>query len=283
MILGHNQFIGVDHRSEERAWDKSVQFSNPTRILEVAQAASESGYTGMVIEPHPRMLDFLKLYNRHGTFKMRYYLQVPYIQGYVQRMGQSGIKGLIWDLMIKSRPSDLFNACVRSGIGILRNDYLPLALSGLALEVSQFKDYEIESVLLHNVATDLLLSLGLQDCLEDYIHFSHDILGIRAGLVTLNFPLLASALGDKSSSPSIIVTPINPAGFDMNPSKDAVERALQAYRGEIMAMNVLGGGAFSVSESASYLRSLPRVQSVLIGASTKEHLVECANSFRGES
>jgi len=283
MILGHNQFIGVDHRSEERAWDKSVHFSNPSRILEVAQTASESGYKGMVIEPHPRMLDFLKLYDRHGTFKMRFYLQVPYIQGYVQRMGQSGIKGLIWDLMIKSRPLDLFNACVRSGIGILRNEYLPLALSGLALEVSQFKDYEIESVLLHNVATDLLLSLGLQDCLEDYIHFSHDILGIRAGLVTLNFPLLASALRDKPSSPSIIVTPINPAGFDMNPSKDAVERALQEYRGEIMAMNVLGGGAFSVSASASYLRSLPRVQSVLIGASTKEHLVECANSFRGES
>jgi hypothetical protein len=198
-------------------------------------------------------------------------------------MGQSGIKGLIWDLMIKSSPSELVNACLRSGIGILRNEYLPLALSGLALEVSHFKDYEIESVLLHNVATDLLLSLGLQDCLDDYIHFSHDVLGIRAGLVTLNFPLLASALSGKSSSPSVIVTPINPVGFDMNPSKDAVERALQEYRGEIMAMNVLGGGAFSVSESASYLRSLPRVQSVLIGASTKEHLVECANSFRGES
>lgn len=283
MVLGHNQFIGVDHRSEERAWEKNLRFSNPSRILEVAQAASEYGYRGMVIEPHPRMLDFLKLYDRQGTFKMRFYLQVPYVQGYVQRMGQSGIKGLIWDLMVMSRPSDLFNACARSGIGILRNEYLPLALSGLALEISQFKDYEIESVLLHNVATDLLLSLGLQNCLDDYIHFSHDVLGVRAGLVTLNFPLLATALTRKSSSSPIIVTPINPAGFDMNPSKDAVENALQAYSGEIMAMNVLGGGAFSVAESASYVRTLSRVQSVIIGASTKAHLVECADSFRGKS
>jgi hypothetical protein len=282
MILGHNQFIGVDHRSEERAWNKDVHFSNPSRILEIAQAASESGYRGMVIEPHPRMLDFLKLYDRHGTFEMKFYLQVPYIQGYVQRMGQSGIKGLVWDLIVKSRPSDLFGACVRSGIGVLRNEYLQLALSGLALEISQFKDFKIESVLLHNVATDLLLSLGLRGCLDDYIHFSHDVLGIQAGLVTLNFPLLASTLSDMSDSPPIIMTPINPAGFDMNPSKDAVEQALHAHKGEIIAMNVLGGGAFSISESASYIRSIPKVQSVVIGASTKEHLVECADFFGGE-
>ena len=54
---------------------------------------------------------------------------------------------------------------------------------------------------------------------------------------------------------------------------------LSEYDGTIFAMNVLDGGAFSIAESASYVKSFDAVKRCVIGASSKEHLAELVQIF----
>ena len=54
LILGHNQFIGVSHISEERAREREKTFSKVENIYRVVEAASAVGLTDMIIETHPR-------------------------------------------------------------------------------------------------------------------------------------------------------------------------------------------------------------------------------------
>jgi len=54
--------------------------------------------------------------------------------------------------------------------------------------------------------------------------------------------------------------------------KEAVEAGLRDCDGTISAMNVLGGGAYSVDESASYVKSFDAVKKYVIGAAVKVEL-----------
>jgi ketosteroid isomerase-like protein len=75
------------------------------------------------------------------------------------------------------------------------------------------------------------------------------------------------------------MTPVNVNGFDMNPSQGDVETAMKEYTGDIIAMNVLGGGAFPLTASAAYVKSFDNVTRCVIGASSKEHLSELKDVF----
>jgi len=76
------------------------------------------------------------------------------------------------------------------------------------------------------------------------------------------------------------MTPVNIKGFDMNPTQGDVESGLRAYDGTVFAMNVLGGGAFSIPEAASYVKSFDAIKKCVVGASSKEHLTELVQLFR---
>jgi hypothetical protein len=79
--------------------------------------------------------------------------------------------------------------------------------------------------------------------------------------------------------PAFVMTPVNVNGFDMNPSQREVETALKEYYGDLIAMNVLGGGAFSLEASSAFIRSFDHVTRCVVGASSKEHLSQLRGAF----
>jgi hypothetical protein len=75
------------------------------------------------------------------------------------------------------------------------------------------------------------------------------------------------------------MTPVNPRGFDMNPSITVVSEALRQHRGDLIAMNILGGGAFPLEESKAFLDSFENIKYCVIGASSYNHLKENKEVF----
>jgi len=140
-------------------------------------------------------------------------------------------------------------------------------------------EVNLKALLLHNVSTDLLLSLQVSNAFTEYVNYVKDNLKLNAGFTTLNFQLFAKSFRNWNLGSPLVMTPLNPNGFDMNPSRVAVESAIRAYSGEIVAMNVLGGGAFSIHESYNYINVFKNIKSCAIGASTKEHLRELIEIF----
>lgn len=280
LILGHNQFIGINHTSEDRSREKEKKFSKIENIYNVVEMASEVGFNGMIMETHPRMIEFFNYYKENQTFDMDFYLQVPYVVGYVKKMNENGLMGLLSDVMGQTGFLGAGGLAIKGASSFLRKNYISMAMSVLDLEVSPFTDVNIKTLLLHNVFTDLLLGLGMDDALREFERYVKEDLGFNPGFDTLNFTMLSEKFGEWDLDPSFIMTPVNPKGFDMNPSKTSVEKSINNYRGQIIAMNVLGGGAFSVKDTCSYIKSFNNINSCVIGASSKEHLNELVEIFR---
>lgn len=279
LILGHNQFIGVSHTSEDRSIELQRKFYDAENIYKIVEIASDVGFNNMIIETHPKMLDFINIYKENQTFDMDFYLQVPNIQGYVSEMNEKGLSGLILEMVRRSGVKSLSSIALKNMLGVAKKDYSTLAKSALQLEVSPFLDVNIKALLLHNVSTDLLLSLRIPRAFSEYIEYVRDDLDLDHGFVTLNFNLFRTCFEEWGFGQSLVMTPLNFKGFDMNPSKEVVEKDVISYKGSIIAMNVLGGGAFSINESYRYLMSLNTINFCVVGASSREHLQELEEVF----
>jgi len=280
LILGHNQFIGISHISEEKSREKEKKFSDIKNIYDTVEKASELGYKGMIIETHPRMLNFLEYYKKNKNFDIDFYLQVPYVQGYIQKMNEKGLSGLVMEIIKRGGIKTSSALVLKNIINIAKKDYSSIVTSALRLEVEPFIDTKIKALFLHNVLTDLLLSLQMQEIFIKYIEYVEDKLRIKPGFITLNFQLFKNSFEKWKINPPLVMTPVNPIGYDMNPSQKVVEVCIREYKGEIIAMNVLsGGGVSSVSESSIYLKSLNKIKFCTVGASSEKHLRELKEVF----
>lgn len=280
LLLGHNQFIGISHISEERSIEREKEFSDVKNIYRIVEKAADFGYKGMIIETHPRMLKFLEYYIENKTFDIDFYLQVPYVQGYIQKMNEKGLAGLITEIIKKSGFKAASTMILKNLMNLARKDYLSIATSLLSLEIAPFTEIKIKAILLHNILTDLALSLKMQDVFADYSIYTKDKLKLKPGFITLNFELFKNSFETWDIETPIVMTPINPKGYDMNPSKETVETSIKNYKGQIIAMNILGGGAFSPNDVYSYLQSFHNIEYCVIGASSENHLRELIEIFK---
>jgi len=279
LILGHNQFIGISHISEERGREREKKFSEVENIYRVVEAASAVGFKNMIIETHPRMLEFLRYYDRAQTFDMNFYLQVPYVQAYVQTINQRGMKGFLSEMIGRAGIAGTSSLALKGALSLLTKDYLSIALSYIKLETAPFSEFSVKALILHNVLTDLLMALEVSSVVSAFIEYANDALKLDLGLATWNFVLVKRNLERWNLSPAFVMTPVNVNGFDMNPSQQEVESALKEYDGDIIAMNVLGGGAFSLEASSAYIGAFDRVTRCVVGASSKEHLSQLREAF----
>lgn len=279
LILGHNQFIGISHTSEEKGIELQKRFFDASDIYKIVEIAAELGYKSMIIENHPKMLEFLNYYLENRTLDMDFYLQVPNIQGYIHKINEKGFSGMFLELAQRDGIRALSSMALKNMMNLAKKNYFSIAASALKLEIAPFMDVNIKSLLLHNVSTDLMLSLQIQNAFTEYIEYVRDELKLNPGFVTLNFKLFKDSFDKWGLQEPLVMTPVNYKGFDMNPSKGSVESAIKAYKGNIIAMNVLGGGAFPPDVAYKYLMSLNKIKSCVIGVSSKEHLVELAALF----
>jgi hypothetical protein len=281
LILGHNQFLGISHISEKNASEKDRIFSDPSKIYDAVEKAYECGFRQMIVEAHPRMKAFMKLYERNRTFDMGFIFQLPFVSGYVRLMAEGGVKGVAREIISGVPIIEIVKAPFTMTPKLIRKDYLGLGIKALDLEMSKYTEFDIEGVLMHNIVTDMMLAMDAESAYGDYFDRAQKRFGVKAGLITLNLPLLANHLDEWGLEPSMIMSPINPYGFDMNPSKEAVEEFIQSTKHKLLAMNVLGGGSVPLSEASRYLRELNRLEGVVVGASSRKHMEELATSFNG--
>ncbi len=127
--------------------------------------------------------------------------------------------------------------------------------------------------------TDLLMALEVSSVVSAFIEYANDALKLDLGLATWNSVLVRHNLERGNVRPAFVVTPVNVNGFDMNPSQREVETALKEYDGDIIATNVLGGGAVSLEASSAYISAFDRVTRRVVGASSNEHLSQLREAF----
>lgn len=276
VVLGHNQFFGVDHLSSQRGAQRAAYFADVQNVITVIRLAHQAGANGLMLSTHPRAIAICDALRNDQ--ELRANLQIvpllPYAQKYVTKANEVG--------MVRAVTGTLSEASMRDRLGlgvdfvrtVLRRDPVDMVRALIRLELRVFRSLPIPVVFLHDAISDLLLSLGTPRVFDIYRSTLLKRFGARAGVATKNLPLLLERFQAWGLEVPVILTHVNKAGFHINPSLEAHEKCLRDGQLEVMAMGTLASGFLKPIEAATYVRQFPAVKSVVIGTSTPSHITE---------
>jgi hypothetical protein len=195
-----------------------------------------------------------------------------------------GVSGLAKKIGKQIALSGNIRAILMGLKGIAFTDLEAILKTYITFEASRIKSaagkgVRLGSIMLHEVITEMALAFDLDWLFRSYIDFAIKM-GINPGFETRNFAYLVAKFQkwNVGLDDVVIATSLNKIGFQMNPSKEDCERALEAASGcNIIAMSILAAGYLKLPEAVDYIAALPNVKGIVVGVSKELHARE---SFR---
>jgi hypothetical protein len=291
LLVGDNPFHAISHFSQERAKARISVSEDLDSAAALVCLALDNGANGFMFSVSETTLGILKRIREKGQIgQLSLYGIVPYAYEYVRLATQTGgLVGLANRFSRQLVASRNLNAIASGVKGVLRSDPEAFLRMYLSYEVSKIKlaagkNSRIESVLLHEVITDVALALGLDWMFQAYIKYLLKS-GITPGFNTCNFPWLVNKFRrwNINLEQLVIATPLNKAGFQMNPSREECERVLASLDAPLaIAISPLAAGYLNLSEAVDYIGGLPNVMGVAVGVSKESHARETFRFLKGK-
>jgi hypothetical protein len=242
---------------------------------------SNMGINGFVVSTHPQLKELVNYIDDNTDLlkKMRFFPILPYAQGYVSKVTEKGIVGALNDILAGSTMLDKLKILYKGSIGFITKDSDKLLETIIDIELLPLHKTKNDTVFLHNIVTDLAISLGMKEVIETFFDHVKSKYGTNVGLVTKNFPKVVSVLKEWDLKMPSIMTSFNSIGYQMNPSREECEKCLAENDLRVIAMNTLAGGYLKPQEAAEYTSKL-NLDYITIGMSTKEHADETIKLFQ---
>lgn len=278
ILFGDNQFFAVNHISDEKSRAQSIKFKDDKAIIRTLDYAREVGINTFMCTTHERIgkiCDIIRAEpQKYQDFKI--YPCMPYAHKYANAVTELGIVGTLKQYV----PGNFFGSLFKGGVAFLSKDFMSIMELLIDSEMKMFKGVNTPVIFLQNVITDLFIGLGMKDLLKGFHDYVKKKYNAEAGFITMNMPKLLDMLEEVGVENPIICASINKAGFRMSGGKELYEKTLATRNFRPVAMQVLGGGAISPSEALEYVCSLPKVESILFGASSKGNIEDTANKIK---
>ncbi|MEM2780685.1 MAG: hypothetical protein QW791_07470 [Candidatus Bathyarchaeia archaeon] len=283
LLVGDNPFHGISHLSQERSRFRGDTPTNPEYAAKLIGLSVQNGAEGFMFSVSEKTLSILDVLRKNGENDgLRLYAIVPYAYEYVRlACAAGGVPGLAKKLVREIVFSGNLRAAASGLNGVLRSDLASLVKTYLLYEVSRVRrsaggKARLESVLLHQLITDLCLSLGLEWVFRFYIEFLLKM-GFVPGFNTGNFAFLAEKFRewDISLEDVVIAAPFNKVGFQMVPSRKECEKALESLpKPNVFAISILAAGYLKPEEAVDYIANLPNIKGVAVGVSKEKHAIQ---------
>ncbi len=272
IIFGDNQFFAVNHISDEKSRAQSIKFKNDSAIIKTLDYAINAGVNTFMCTTHDRIANICEFVRQNPEKYANYciYPCMPYAHKYANAVTELGVMGTIKQYV----PGNFFGSLFKGGMAYLSKDYLSIMELMIDSEMKMFKGINTPVIFLQNVVTDLLLGLGMKEVLKAYHSYIKEKYNAEAGFITMNLPKLLNALEDVGVQNPIICASINKVNFRMSGGKELYEETLATRNVRVIAMQVLAAGAIPPKEAIEYICSLPNIESILFGASSKTNIDE---------
>jgi hypothetical protein len=282
IILGHNPFFGVDHRSQERGNEKAARFEDTQRIVDMFGFCHDQGLRGVMMSTHTRAGAICAaMEHRTDTLATwQVYPLVPYMQKYIRGANEKGLVNVILDTLAQASLGQKFRLLVQGGRGLLGKDLQRMLSLLVDMELVPFTRLRLGAVFLHDALTDLALGLGVPSLLLLFRDHVRQHYGVPAGLVTKNLPLLRQHLAALGWTDPLVMASVNAIGFAMNPSPEGCAATLHSPDLTCVAMNTLASGHLSPPQAYRYLAQFPAIRSVVVGMSRHDHALETIAAIR---
>ena len=288
LLIGDNPFHNISHLSQERTRGRAEDPSDPKYAASLVKVALENGANGFTFSVSETTLSILKeLEKQDVSENLHLYPIVPYAFEYVRLATQlGGIPALARKFgmdMVKSKNVTAISLGLK---GVLTANPASLMKTYLAYEISRIrsssKKVHIDSILLHQLITDIALALNLDWLFKSYIDFLASK-RIVPGFNTGNFAFLVNKFIEWNIDLRrvIIAAPFNKVGFQMTPSIAECEKALGLLPEPVaVAISILAAGYLRPQEAADYIATLPNVKGVAVGVSKEKHAKETFRLFK---
>ena len=293
LLVGDNPFHGVSHLSQERVRSRDPAIEQADYGAGLVATSIENGADGFFFTASGTTLAICRLLAARdlgGTLQL--HAIVPYafeLARSAVRVG--GLPQLGKDIVKQIVLSRDLNAAASGVLGVVRSDPVALLKAYLFYEVSRIrsaskasKNLNLASVLIHEVITDMALSLDMEWLFKTHVEAMRDR-GITPGFDTRNYPMLLEKLEGWGIDLSqlIVATPFNSIGFQMAPSREACEERLALGNGpDVIAFSILASGHITLPEAAQYLDTLPNLAGVAVGVSKEQQARETFSLLRGK-
>ena len=283
LLVGDNPFHGISHLSHERIKTRGNDVTHPGHAAELISTSLDSGADGFMFTVSETTLSILRILVEGGEHnQLQLYAIVPYAYEFVRRTAVAGgVTGLATKLAQQMALSGNIKAIASGLRGFVTADLSSLLKSYLFYEISRLessasKKAILASIMLHEVITDVALAFSMEWLFKTHIEFMlHH--RVKPGFETRNFAYLVKKFEQWGIdfSKVVIAAPFNPLGFQMCPSRDECEKALQRIpESEVLAFSILAAGYLKLPEAIEYVASLTNLKGLAVGISKEKHAHE---------
>lgn len=279
IILGDNQFFGVNHFDLEKGEKTKLKFDTTNKIESFINNSLSIGMDGFMINSNDKGYELISSNQFESSKEIHY--SIPYPHKYANMVNETGMLSLLKYCFKES--SLVKNIIGGSKLLFTRNlkHIMPLALNLEVPENLKKGSY----VYMQNIITDLLLGMGRGDILIEYIRTVVKM-GYRPGIITLNpimfNNLLKEELNSKWLKHLIVCFNINKEGFNVFPSLQKVEELIQSKpKYQLMGMSIFASGAGNIPSSIKYIKKL-KLDYVVFGSSRISNIESNLKNFNTE-
>jgi hypothetical protein len=271
IVFGDNQFFGVNHMSEEKARAQSIRFRNADAIIELLDSAYAAGIKTFMCTTHERMVEICNYFRTNAASypDYKFYPCMPYAHKYANAVTENGLLGALRSYLPES---GALAAAVQGAKALVTADAGAITRLLIDAEMKMFAGLSTPVIFLQNVVTDLLLGLRFKDSFRVFSDHVRDRYGAEPGFITMNVPMLMDVLEEVGIENPIVCANINKAGFRMSGGINLYEKTLRERKIRLMAMSVFASGAISPVEALDYVCGLKKIQSIVFGASSRQHI-----------
>jgi hypothetical protein len=283
LFVGDNPFHNISHLAQDRTRLRDKELTYPEHAANLILTSLNNGANGFMFSVSETTLSILGMLREKGAIEnLNLCAIVPYAYNYIRLAAQSGgIPALAKIFAKQAFFSGDVGAIINGVKGAVMADPFSLLKAYLSYEIRRIrssagKRAEIQSVLLHEVVTDMALALDLDWFFKAY----GDLIRAQEfipGFNTCNFTYTVSKFRewDIDLGKIVIAAPFNKAGFQMTPSRDACEKTLESLSEPILiAISVLAAGYLQPTEAVEYIASFRNVKGIAIGVSKERHARE---------
>ena len=276
IILGDNQFFGVNHFDLNKGEKTKLKFDTKIKIESFIKDSLEVGLDGFMINSNDIGYDIISSSEFDNAKEIHY--SIPYPHKYASMINEKGMMSLLGHVI--KNTSFLKN--IIGGVKLISTQNLR-SITPLALNLEVPKDLKKGSYIhLQNIITDLLLGMGRGDILIEFIKYVVKM-GYRPGIITLNPIMLDNVIKNEEDAillkDLIVCFNINKEGFNVFPSLDSVECFIESRPNyKLMGMSVFASGASNIPESVKYIKKL-NLDYVVFGSSRIENIKSNLNLF----
>jgi len=271
LLLGDNQFFGVNHMSEEKARAQSLRFQDIEAVIDILDAAYAEGVTTFMCTTHDRIAlvcDHVRAEpERYAEFS--FYPGMPYAHKYANAVTDNGMLGAVKRFL----PDEGFlDAALRGGRSLATKDIEGMTTLLIDAEMKMFQGVRTPVIFLQNLIVDLLLGLGFKEAFMVFADHIRERYDAEPGFITMNLPMLLDTLDEVGVENPIVCSNINKIGFRMCGGAAAYEAALRERRFREIAMSVFASGAIPAEEAIEWVCAQPNIESIVFGASSERNV-----------